>query len=136
MLAPGRFARGEAFRYTQLELQTRILGPNRVELLADTLLLEPGRRSPTSRGLAGSHTFIGTALALAPGENVDKLAVTLDQICQQTGSTAAACLLPGDIGVAVRALTHSHRSLRAVLDEVWRAAREILVGATPPRRRK
>jgi urease accessory protein len=137
MLAPGRLARGETFEYGRVDLQTRVFDEAGVELLADTLLFEPARRSPTRRGLAGAHSFVGTALVLAPGRNVDELAKTLDSACRdERDADAAACLLPGEIGVAVRALAQSHRALRAALDAVWKAARETLVGAPPPRRRK
>jgi urease accessory protein len=137
MLAPGRLARGEAFEYARLDLQTRVFDAARVELLADTLLFEPARRSPTRRGLAGAYPFVGTALALAPGRNTDELAEALDGACRdERDADAAACLLPGEIGVAVRALAQSHRALRTALDAVWKIARETLVGAPPPRRRK
>jgi urease accessory protein len=137
MLAPGRLACGEKFEYAQIDLQTRIVDPDSVELLADTLLFEPARRSPACRGLAGANPFVGTALALAPGRDVDALAEALDGACRrERDADAGACVLPGEIGVAVRALAGSHRALRVVLDGVWRSAREALVGARPPRRRK
>jgi urease accessory protein len=138
MVAPGRLARGEWFDYALLDLRTRVFDPDGVELLADTLFFEPGRRRPERRGLAGAYSFVGTALALAPAGDVAELARAIDDACGdgRDGVAAGGCVLPGDVGVAVRALAHSHRSLRDVLHAVWRVARERLGGAPPPARRK
>jgi urease accessory protein len=138
MVAPGRLARGERFDYLLLDLRTRVCDPSGVELLADTLRFEPARRRPECRGLAGPYSFVGTALALAPGGDVSELARAVDDACGdgREDVAAGACVLWGEVGVAVRALAHSHRALRDVLHDVWRVAREQLVGAAPPPRRK
>lgn len=138
LVAPGRLARGERFEYESIDLRTRVLDPSRAELVVDTLLLEPSRRSADCRGLVGGYSFIGNALAIAPSRNVPALLGAIEGAIGscRNGVLAGACALPGDVGVAVRALTHTHGALRTVLDAVWRAAREQLLGAPPPRRRK
>ena len=138
MVAPGRLARGERFDYCLLDLKTRVFDSDGVELLADTLLFEPARRRPERRGLAGAYLFVGTALVLAPGHDLPELAHAIDDACGdgEDGAAEGGCLLHGEVGVAVRALAHSHRALRDVLHAVWQVARERLVGAPPPVRRK
>src|SRR5439155_4595310 len=65
-LAPGRLARGERFAYERLLLSMRISQSGH-EHCVDTLLLEPRRRSPASRGLLGGFAYLATLLAVAPG---------------------------------------------------------------------
>ncbi len=137
MLAPGRLARGERFQYELVDLRTRVFNTARAELLTDTLRFEPARRSPDRRSILGAYSFVGTALVLAPGRDIDRLARAVDDACrQEPGAVAAGCLLPGDVGIAVRALAHSHETLRKALDAIWSAVRKMLVGAPPPERRK
>jgi len=138
MLAPGRLARGERFAYSALDLRTRVLDSDGTELVADALLFEPARRAPDRRGLIGRFPFVGTALAVAPSRDVPELVGAIEDACGRVGEdvVAAGCAVHGDVGVAVRALAASHRSLRDVLDAVWAVARERLAQAPPPPRRK
>jgi urease accessory protein len=137
-VAPGRLARGERFEYAVVDLRTRVLDGNRNELVVDALRFEPASRLPDRRGLMGRFSFVGAALAVAPTRDMPQLARALDEACHGMDDDvlAAACLVQGDIGVAVRVLADSHRALRAVLDAVWRVSREALAGAPPPPRRK
>ena len=138
MVAPGRLARGERFEYSALDLRTRVLDDDGAELVADALLFEPALRRPDRRGLLGGFPFLGTALAVAPSCDVSELAHAIDDACSTIGDdvVAGGCPVHGDVGVAVRVLAASHRSLRDVLDVVWGVVRERLVGALPPTRRK
>ena len=136
-LAPGRLARGEAFAYSRLELRARVLNAAGAELLVDTLVFEPDRRSPRRRGLAGPYPYVGSALVLAPERDPDELARALNAaVSTAADAVAATGALPDDIGMTVRVLSHSSRGLRDALDGIWRAAREVLIGVPPPRRRK
>jgi urease accessory protein len=138
MVSPGRLARGERFEYSVLALRTRVLDDDGIELIADAMLFEPARRPPDRRGLVGRFSFVGTALAVAPSCDVPELARAIEDVCSRVGDdvVAAGCAVHGDVGVAVRALAASHRSLRDVLDAVWAVVRERLVDAPPPPRRK
>lgn len=138
MVAPGRLARGERFEYAALDLRTRVLDHDGDELVADALLFEPARRPPDRRGLIGRFAFVGTALAVAPSCDVSALARAIDDACSGIGDdvSAGGCPLHGEVGVAIRVLAGSHRSLRDVLDAVWSVVRESLAGALPPPRRK
>lgn len=137
LVAPGRLARGERFAYSTLDLRTNVVHEGR-SVVSETLLLEPQLRPPGRRGLMGGHLFAGTALALAPSSDTAGLLGTVDAACARSSSLAAiaGCALPGDVGVAVRALADSHRALRGAIDTVWAAVREHLLGAPPPPRRK
>jgi urease accessory protein len=138
VVAPGRLARGERFEYSLVDMRTRVVHTQRNEtVVADTLRFDPPLRRPDRRGLMGRYGFVGMALALAPGRDVHRLAQAIDSVCSdRVDAAAAACVLPSEVGVAVRALAHSHRALRELLNSVWATAREMLVGAAPPPRRK
>ena len=84
------------------------------------------------------HVIHRTALVVAPSLDVSELARAIDDACSGIDDdvVAGGCPVHGDVGVAVRVLAASHRSLRDVLDAVWGVVRERLAGARPPMRRK
>ena len=137
LIAPGRLARGERFAYSMLDLRTNVVHDGRC-VVAEALMVEPQLRPPGRRGLMGKHLFAGTALALAPLGDTVGLLGAVNAACARSSTIAAigGCALPGNVGVGVRVLAHSHRALRDAIDAVWQAAREHLLGAPPPRRRK
>ena len=136
-VAPGRFARGELFQYDRLLLRTTVRDAGGRELLADTLLLEPSRRSPHRRGLLGAHAFLGTVLAVAPRGDAGALAERLHGAVRNLpGSLAAAGTLPSEAGVLVRVLAGTSTAAGRAIEAAWRVARETLIGLPPPRRRK
>ena len=137
LVGPGRLARGEHFAYAALDLRTNVMHKGR-RVVADTLLLEPELRPPGRRGIMGKYLFTGTALALTPSGDTAALLGVVDAACTRASTLAAiaGCALPGDIGVGVRALAHSHRSLRDAIGGIWQAVRQHVLGAPPPRRRK
>jgi urease accessory protein len=137
LIAPGRLARGERFAYSALDLRTNVVHEGR-SVVADALVLEPLLRPPGRRGLMGSHLFAGTALAVAPSGDANGLLAAVGTACARSSTLAAiaACPLPGDVGVGIRALAESHHALRDAIDAVWGAVREHLLGAPRPRRRK
>jgi urease accessory protein len=136
IIAPGRVARGEAFGYDRLDLRStfRLAGS---ELCAERLLLEPRRRSPAQRGIAGGVRHIGSLVALAPHADVERLTAAMDMaVAGCLGAIGGAGLLPNQAGVLVRTLGETSASVRTMLEQAWRAARLELCGLPlPPRRR-
>ena len=136
-LAPGRLARGEAFAYDSVSLAVEVRGADGKELCVETLLLEPGRRLPTARGLLGSYPYLGSLLAVAPGCAADRLAEQLDDaLVGAPDALAGAGALPAGAGAFARILARSPGALREALDCAWTVARESLVGLPLPPRRK
>lgn len=136
-LAPGRLARGESFAYDSVRLAVEARDADGKELCAETLLLEPGRRSPTARGLLGSYPYLGSLLVVAPGCAADGLAEQLDDaLAGASGALAGAGALPAGAGAFARILARSPGALREALDCAWAVARESLVGLPLPPRRK
>jgi urease accessory protein len=135
-LAPGRLARGEVFAFDQLLLRTRIRGPTQ-ELCAETVLLEPLRVPLDRRGVLGRYRYVATLLAIAPGWDASALADRLDaRVREVAGALGSAGELPCEAGAVVRILAHSAGPVRSALNAAWQAARELLLGQPPPRRRK
>jgi urease accessory protein len=136
-VAPGRLARGEAFAYKRLRLATEVRAAGGPALCADTLLLEPARRSPRRRGLLGSYPYLGLLLAVAPASDAEALAGRLDAaLAAAPDSLAAAGALPAGAGAFARVLAPTPGAARRALDAAWNAARQALVGLPLPPRRK
>jgi len=134
-IAPGRLARGEAFAYDRLVLHTSVVSGR--EVCADTLLLEPSQRPPARRGLLGAYPYLGMAFAAAPRADCEALADRLDESVRGAhGCLAAAGALPSASGAFARVLAVTSSATRSALEGAWRAAREELMGTTPPVRRK
>ena len=136
-MAPGRLARGESFAYRRLRLATEVRGAGGVELCADTLLLEPGRRSPRRRGLLGNYLYLGLLLAVAPAKDAEALAERLDAaLARAPDVLAAAGALPAGAGAFARVLAATPGAARRALDSAWSTARQAIVGLPLPPRRK
>jgi urease accessory protein len=137
LVGPGRLARGEAFAYELLDLETEVRGADGRLLCVDRIRLDPGRRAPAARGLLGGPAYLGSLLALTPGRDAAELASTIDRrLDSELGSRAAAGALPGDVGVVVRALTPTAATARSALRIAWGEARAALLGAPLPPWRK
>ncbi len=135
-VAPGRIAFGERFEYDLLELRTEVRHGSR-PLCVETLRLEPGRLSPTRRGMLGSSDYVATLLVVAPGRDGNGLAAEIDQaLAALTDVHGAAGPLDGGVGVTVRILADSAPAVRRGLRTAWRAARGRLLGLSLPRERK
>jgi urease accessory protein len=132
LIAPGRLARGEAFAYERVDLTFEAVD-GRSELLVDTLVLEPSRRSPARRGLLGPRPYFGTFMVLAPDRDMETLGALLDA---EVPEVAAAGVLPGGAGSFARVLAPTAPSLREAVTALWNVARMYVVGRGLPRRRK
>ncbi len=135
-IAPGRLARGEQFGYDRLLLHTQVRVDG-VDAFAETMLLEPGRRALNRRGLFGAYAYLGTLFAVAPACDAHELARVLDDRLRKVARVLGGSgVLPGEVGAFARILADSAPAAAAGVAEAWRAARQLLVGHPPPRRRK
>jgi urease accessory protein len=136
LVAPGRVAHEEAFDYASMSLTTRIRVEGR-EVAVDSLVLAPGVRDPRRGGILGARSYLGSLFALAPGGDGRALAASSSSaVAGATGCLAGTGTLPGGAGVLVRVLADSGLAAQRALDAAWSAARVVLLGAPPPRRRK
>jgi urease accessory protein len=132
MVAPGRFARGEIFKYDRLFLRTTVSSSGGRELCTETLLLEPSHRYPGRRGVLGAYRYLGTLLALAPGGNCTALAARLDESVLDLPSVlAAGGTLPSNAGAFVRILARAPIETKSALQTAWHEARDALAGLPP-----
>lgn len=131
-VAPGRYARGEAFAYERLALTTSVACVERGTLAVDAMLLEPRRRRPSARGLLGAQPYFGTLTCATLGR-AEELAELLDgAVREQPDATAAAGTLPHACGATTRVLAGSSHALRRTLDAGWACARSRLIGSDLP----
>ncbi len=142
VLAPGRKASGETFRYERLKLITEVFVDG-TPILHDRLLLEPRRWSVHSPGRLGRGTeYLVTFLAVQAGANAlalrtleSELADVLASHSRVGGSLWGATTLPAH-GLMVRGIVASPLEIPAVLQAVWSQCKQSLMGreAVPPRK--
>ncbi|MFQ5426178.1 MAG: urease accessory protein UreD [Gaiellales bacterium] len=137
LVAPGRIGRGERFAYTILGLDT-VVTDGRSTLMAETMLLEPSRRSPRKRGLLGDSNYTGVMFAVTRREGVaERLASELDSALERdTRVRGAAGELPQAAGAMARVLADSAPAALRALDAAWEVARRTLIALPLPPRRK
>jgi urease accessory protein len=143
VVAPGRQAMGERFRFECLRLMTRIdspLGP----LVLEDLLIEPETRPPGSPARLGDYSYMVTFYAIQVG----RPASDLRRLEQQLGEIALRESRPGctiwgasalaSDGVVVKGLGTSAHPIPSTLAVLWTEARRFLIGdaPVPPRKLK
>ena len=137
LLAPGRHRQSERFGYERVQLTTAVRDGAGRELFVDTLELEPGRRSPASRGVLGKHAYLGTFTVVAPHVDVERLASLVDsELAVDAHVTGGAGVLPRAAGLGARVLADRAADARRALDAAWAIVRHELIDAPLPPRRK
>ena len=135
-VGPGRRPLGERFAYERLSFRTDVRRDGH-SLCIDALELEPRRRRPDAPGILGRHAYAGTVLAAAPEHDVEALAEAMHAaLTARPDVLGAASVLPNGAGAGARVLSDSAPAARRALVEVWRVARERLVGLPLPELRK
>lgn len=144
VVAPGRAASGEIFRYRQMKLATeiRVCGQ---PVLQDRLLFEPHRFRPEAPAALGGYQYMVTFLALragASGTEVRQLEQEMAALTHDTqtaedqgGETWASTELPAH-GVLVRGLLRSALKIPHRLQGLWDTARHRMCGQTAALPRK
>jgi urease accessory protein len=143
MLAPGRQAMGEQFKFERLQIETSVQSRLRPLVLED-YVLEPDIRSMESTARLGSYAHTATFFAFQVGRSssdLRQLESTLAEIAREASRPGVtiwgASALASD-GVIVRGLSATARDLPATLARFWSTARQFLTGeeAVPPRKLK
>jgi len=143
VIAPGRQAMGERFRFDRLRLTMRIESPRDPVLLED-FLLQPDVESLVSPARLGDYTHVATFYAIQVGRPVADLLelerqlreIAIRESCQ--GCTIWGTSALTSDGVLVKGLSTSARGIQATLVGFWTAARCFLIGdaPVPPRKLK
>jgi urease accessory protein len=141
VVAPGRQAMGERFRFECLRLMTRIdspLGP----LVLEDLLMEPGARPPDSPARLGGYTYTAAFYAIQvgrPAPDLRELETRLAEIAvreSRPGCTIWGTSALASDGVVVKGLATSAHPIPSTLAGFWSAARRFLTGEAPVPPRK
>jgi len=143
VIAPGRQAMGERFRFDKLRLATRIESPAGPVLLED-LLLQPAAASLLSPARLGEYTYTATFYAIQVGRSTSDL-LELERRLSEIAARESrqGCTIWGTSalafdGVVVKGLSTSAHSIPATLAGFWTTARQFLSGdaPVPPRKLK
>jgi len=142
VLAPGREASGEIFRFEQLRWETEIRSEG-IPIAIDRALLKPKARTLESAARLGGHRHLGTLYVCRSGEP----AATWRRLDDDLHSMASSFMESGDgvrwgisplirDGVVVRGMSPRGPALIRGLREFWQAARLLLTGEAAPLPRK
>jgi len=135
LVVPGRLARGEAFEFERYYARTRLRSEGRL-LAADDTHIRPDEADPRVPGILGDDRVFGHLYVIAPTADDPGLSDTVHQAVTDGPAAAGATRLPNDAGLLVRATGRTADPVREQLRAGWSAARQRLVGAEVPDRRK
>ncbi len=131
--AVGRVARGERWRFAELDLALE--ARDGVGLLCRDRAILTGRPEWSGLGGAEGHAYVGTFLALAPArDGWEALATELAEAGGPAAQLGITALPRG--GIVGRVLADTAPALRAALDALWGVARRALLGLPPLNLRK
>lgn len=144
VIAPGRAAAGELFRYERMKLATEISVCG-TQILNDRLLFEPTRFRPSAPAALDNYRYMVTFIAIRAGaESTEvrrlerQLAASGEEMQCQSGISEelwATTELPAH-GVLVRGALRSSLRIPSRLQSLWNAARQEICGQTAALPRK
>ena len=141
IVAPGREARGEVFRYERLELKTDVEALGR-PVAAENVKLEPQQRDVTSRALLGPYRYFATfyicRVGLSPTRwiKIEQQLRDLAGRLTRTGQVLWGVSLLAAEGLAVRCVAIHGCDVPQGLFAIWRAAKTALYECEPIQPRK
>jgi len=145
ILAPGREAHGEVFRYAHIELKTEITARSCV-VCSERVGLTPHARDLSSVARMGSYRYWATFYICRVGLDFRAWRALEDQIREEAAALASAAetdrqsrwgvsTLPSD-GLVIRGMVQQGRDAHAGLLAFWRTAKLALYGKEPVLPRK
>src|SRR5919204_52079 len=128
MITPGRVASGEHFDYDICYMKAVAKNQDDLQRFVDIAMLEPKKRKMEIFGVLAKHEVVGTMYILT-NNKVAQINDEVNAMLKAANIYSGATILPGNAGVMVRMLGETANDLRAVIYEVVRIARKILLGA-------
>jgi urease accessory protein len=136
IVAPGREAAGEVFRYHQLGSRLEIVSGG-CPILEEIWDLQPARHPPDSAARLGPFRHFASLYLCGPGAAglEREMAALAERHSEGNELLWGASSLRAD-GVVLRGLARNGRLLARSLTSIWEAAKPALCGrvATPPRK--
>ena len=141
VLAPGRYAAGEAFAFERLHVQSDIHAAGR-PILCEDYVLDPARRNLDAAIRMSAYSHLASFYAVQTGRPAafwqdleGRLGAMAHERTSPGQAVWGASTLAAD-GMVVRGLALGGRTLHPALVEFWRAARLAITGvdAAPPRK--
>lgn len=141
ILSPGREARGELFRYDQVEIRTRITTHDKI-IAAENLCLRPAFAGTSSLSRLGPYRYLATFYACRAGLGASAWRIAEEHLRE----LAAGWTRPGEMlwgvsslvahGLVVRCLARNGREVLPGLQAIWGVTKRHLYNleAIPPRK--
>lgn len=129
VVAAGRSAMGEEFRYDMCDLGTEAFGCGGRRRFADAARLEPSRLDLSAPGSMGGHGVVGTVYVMTPRRNVEALLGAVEAAVSGRAGVAGGCSVMRDgSGIFGRLLGARAADIRSAVLGVVAAARARCAG--------
>lgn len=129
IVTPGWSPRGEAFRYREVRLLTRVYLAGKL-LLWDNLVLRPDAANPGGLGMLDGHSHCASLVAVHPGMGREQLELVRAAAAQVPDVQVGCSLLEGP-GLVLRALGDSSGQLAGLVAAVGSCLRAVQTGQGP-----
>ena len=142
VLAPGRAAMSEFFRYRRLANRLEVLDGSGCPMYLESFILNPSTHYPMVRGVLGSPGLeagatLGSMLVVTEMDRLEALALELQESLPSGLEVATGVTrLPNHTGLGIRVIGQDTAAVQAVLVQCWSVARRHLLGVEVPFLRK
>jgi urease accessory protein len=119
-----------------LRSETRVEDPSGKLLACDRFRIEGSQLTRGLAGIAGASTAQGSLFVVTGAKPAAELVAAMRAALLVPGVYAGAALLPNRCGAWARILANDAAALKAAMFNAWSAARNLLTGTMPVRRRK
>jgi urease accessory protein len=133
LIAPGRVASGEAFRFDILCTRTQAHNLHGKLRFTDYLRLQPADTRPDRPGLLDGHSYYASLLVLTKQVSPDRLVAHLHEVLDGTSVVAGASCLPQEDGAVLRLIGTTGPAVEAAILSAWSAWRTLLLRAPAPK---
>lgn len=132
LIAPGRVASGEEFRFDFLCTRTQARATDKRLRFTDLVRLEPATTASSRPGLLAGNSFYASLLVLTRQVPAERLVAALDQATQGCAPLAGASCLPHQDGALLRVVGTTGPAVQGAVLAAWTAVRLLLLGVPAP----
>jgi urease accessory protein len=131
IIVPGRVASRESFEYDICYMKALARNQNHMLRFIDVAVLEPKKRVLKTLGILENFDVVGNMYILTETKYVTELSKDINSVLQKFSRiSGGATTLPHDSGVIIRILGEVANDLRAVMYEIIKITRRIILNAS------
>lgn len=133
LIAPGRVASGEVFRFDAFCAHTQARDDHGRLRFTDLIRLEPRRTPPNRPGLLSGYRYYASLWVLTRRTAADRLVAAMrGAVDAIDAAVAGVSVLPHEDGAVLRAIGTTGSAVQGTILSAWSAVRLLLLGAPAP----